>query len=334
MLLKVVLVRIHGPNGVFHTSTLLDDGSTVSLISAALASRAELHGRRETLRVRGAWDNSALICDTNIMDACIANNNGERFKISVRSLHNFSVPVENVGYVNFKNYSHLNSIQNEYCYASTEPEMLIGQDNYNVLLPLEIKVGKCNEPCATRTPLGWCIHGIVPSSLSTRECFSTLHVTEAQSGSADTFFEDLHEMVRKSFTIESMGISGKPRQNFDDLRALEHLEQTAKLIDGQWHVGLPWKDASCKMPDTERTALSRLYNLQKKMTCNKKYALRYRERVMHLLDNDFAMEIFDSTKTNKTWYLPHFGVDNVHKNKLRVVFDAAAKTRKLSLNDY
>ncbi|CAH0730256.1 unnamed protein product, partial [Brenthis ino] len=46
-------------------------------------------------------------------------------------------------------------------------------------------------------------------------------------------------MVKRSFTIEFMGISEKPRRNADDLRALEHLEQTAKLIDGQWHVGCP-----------------------------------------------------------------------------------------------
>lgn len=50
-LLKVVPVSVHGPNGIFNTSALLDDGSTVSLISAALASRAGLRGRRQKLRV-------------------------------------------------------------------------------------------------------------------------------------------------------------------------------------------------------------------------------------------------------------------------------------------
>ncbi|CAH2101774.1 unnamed protein product [Euphydryas editha] len=133
-------------------------------------------------------------------------------------------------------------------------------------------------------------------------------------------------MVKKSFTIEFMGISGTPRQNADDLRALEHLEQTAKLIDGQWHVGLPWKDSLCKMPDSERTARIRLRNLERKMSCNTQYAQRYRDRIKHLLDNNFAKEIFDKTKVNKTWYLPHFGVDNPNKNKLRLVFDTAAKT--------
>ncbi|CAB3228699.1 unnamed protein product [Arctia plantaginis] len=335
VLLKVVPVSLHGPNGIIKTNALLDDGSTVSLISASLASRAGLRGRRrETMHVRGAWDNSALVCDTDCINVCIANCNGDKFELSVRSLQNFSVPIQNYNLVNFNMYSHLSSIKNEFNYSTSAPEILIGQDNYNLMLPLEIKAGKCNEPCATRTPLGWCVHGRAPASVSKHACNSTLHVTEVLSGLAEPPLEDLHEMVRKSFSIEHMGISGTPRRNSNDLRALEHLEQTAKLIDSRWYVGLPWKDGSCRMPDSELTALSRLHNLEKKMSCNEQYALRYRERIKHLLNNNFAEEILDTTKTNKTWYLPHFGVDNPNKNKLRLVFDAAAKTQGLSLNDY
>ncbi|KAH9642865.1 hypothetical protein HF086_009959 [Spodoptera exigua] len=78
VLLKVVPVRLHGPNGIFTTSALLDDGSTISLISASLAARAGLRGRRESLQVRGAWDNSSLVCDTDVISVCLANCNGSK----------------------------------------------------------------------------------------------------------------------------------------------------------------------------------------------------------------------------------------------------------------
>ena len=34
-----------------------------------------------------------------------------------------------------------------------------------------------------------------------------------------------------------------------------------------------------------------------------------------------------------TWYLPYHGVENINKPKVRIVFDCAAKYRKVSLND-
>ncbi|KAH9632562.1 hypothetical protein HF086_012369 [Spodoptera exigua] len=139
VLLKVVPVRLHGPNGIFTTSALLDDGSTISLISASLAARAGLRGRRESLQVRGAWDNSSLVCDTDVISVCLANCNGEKFNISVRSMQNFSLPMQNYNVIDFNNYTHLCNMKNKFVLTNTKPEILIGQDNYNLLLPLEIK---------------------------------------------------------------------------------------------------------------------------------------------------------------------------------------------------
>ncbi|XP_073950071.1 uncharacterized protein [Choristoneura fumiferana] len=88
------------------------------------------------------------------------------------------------------------------------------------------------------------------------------------------------------------------------------------------------------MPDSYPNALKRLNGIERKMQKDTGYAQRYAERVDHLFVNSFARELQDTRRTDRTWYLPHFGVDNVNKKKLRLVFDAADTTEGLCLNDY
>lgn len=337
VLLKVVPVNIHGPNGAFQACALLDDGSTISIISSSLAERVGIRGRKQTMRVRGAWDNTELLCESELLDLQLSNKLGETFDISVRSVKELALPQQDLNLVRCDNYRHLRELKSELCSASLKPELLIGQDNYHLLLSLETVMGNPNEPCATRTPLGWCLHGRVPHAPSSaRRHHSTLFITaDAAAVNDDDSLRDLHNDVRRYFSIESMGLSPcKPRQNSEDQRAWELLEKTSTLVDGKWQVGLPWKDQNCVMPNSLPMAMSRLKHVEVKIRKNPEYAERYRERLHHLFENDYAKEIEDSKYTEKIWYLPHFGVDNPNKNKLRLVFDAAAKTNGLSLNDY
>ncbi|XP_037292561.1 uncharacterized protein LOC119188794 [Manduca sexta] len=307
------------------------------MMSASLAERAGLRGRKQAMRVRGAWD-TEISCESEIVDLTLSNKIGEIFKINIRSVNNLCLPTQNLPCVRFENYNYLNKIKGDLCPGLQKPEVLIGQDNYNLLLPLEIITGKPNEPCATRTPMGWCLHGIIPKSFSSTLQHSTLLITAGCEDKYDDScnLQELHDDVRRYFSIESMGVSSsKPRQNVEDLCAWKHLENTSTLIDGKWQVGLPWKDNNCVMPDSLPTAVARLRGVELKMKKDKDYAHRYRERVQHLLSNNCAEELKNGKNSvPRIWYLPHFGVDNPNKKKLRLVFDAAAKTSNLSLNDY
>ena len=48
------------------------------------------------------------------------------------------------------------------------------------------------------------------------------------------------------------------------------------------------------------------------------------------IENGYASKVENESMT-RTWYLPHFGVKNI--NKPGRVFDCAAKTNGISLND-
>lgn len=334
VLLKVVPVNIHGPNGTITSATaLLDDGSTVSLISASLASQVGLSGRRECLRVRGAWDNTELVCNAQLVNLTLCGSDTELFTIKARVVDELNLPKQNITSINLLNFKHLHNIHTNLQSEQIKPQVLIGQDNYHLIAPLETRTGRPNEPCATRTPLGWCLHGRVPTCLPDPTRHSTLFVN-SDTMESESILREIHDEVRKSFTIDSMGVSAKPRLNAEDVRAETILEQTSTLINGQWHVGLPWRDEKCIMPDSFATAMSRLKGVLQKMKKDQDYAQRYKERITHLFENNYATKLIDINVTPKTWYLPHFGVDNPNKKKLRLVFDAAAKTNGLCLNDY
>ncbi|XP_048481522.1 uncharacterized protein LOC125489539 [Plutella xylostella] len=202
---------------------------------------------------------------------------------------------------------------------------------------MQVIKGKVNEPYATLTPLGWCLHGCVPHSPAGAACHSSLLVCcrePEEDSECQRILRDMHDEVRRSFTIESMGVSQKPRQNSLDVQAVNHLDRNSVLLNGRWYVGLPWKTADANLPNSKPNAMKRLENVEKKMKANEGFSLRYRERVQHLLDNDFAEELTCTRTSPRIWYLPHFGVDNPNKKKLRLVYDAAAKTDGFCLNDY
>lgn len=66
------------------------------------------------------------------------------------------------------------------------------------------------------------------------------------------------------------------------------------------------------------------------------FAERYRSQMSAYVQKGYARQLSSEeakVTTDRTWYLPHFGVVNPHKpGKLRVVFDAAAGVQGVSLN--
>jgi len=67
------------------------------------------------------------------------------------------------------------------------------------------------------------------------------------------------------------------------------------------------------------------------------FAAQYTEKIEDYMKKGYAHKLSDKELTfqhGKVWYLPHFPVSNVNKpGKIRLVFDAAAKTKGTSLND-
>ena len=64
--------------------------------------------------------------------------------------------------IDISRYKHLQNLSFPSYNDSQSVDMLIGQDNSEVLLPLDIRKGDVGEPFATRSCLGWCLNGRTP----------------------------------------------------------------------------------------------------------------------------------------------------------------------------
>ncbi|KOB67301.1 reverse transcriptase [Operophtera brumata] len=362
--LKVVPVNIHGPKGVFRTHALMDDGATVSLIAADIANRVGLHGQKQTLRVRGAWD-SELMCDSEQINCKITSINNDSFDISMRKISELNLPLQKISNINLKDYEHLYHL-NSYisCSENVKPMILIGQDNYHLIAPIKTIIRSKSEPCATLTPLGWCVHGVCPSkrqySSTVSECAmvtltveqlrrppapapscqsrhacnsataNTSPLAAVHTGACETTADasalpqytltkyvsterctccrhdaihtdiesdaQLHELVKKSFTFESLGVHNKPRKNKDECKAIEMVEKSAKLINGKWEVGLPWKDENAKMASSFCNAYRRLKTIERKMSTDQGFALRYKERKGSIISPNRSTSASETTE--------------------------------------
>ncbi|XP_072933738.1 uncharacterized protein [Epargyreus clarus] len=135
---------------------------------------------------------------------------------------------------------------------------------------------------------------------------------------------------------KAVKIQIKEKINKYDKRASDIFEATVRRKDGHFEVGLPWKTDNPTLPDSYEQAYKRLRTLEKKMENEPTFKKEYSAQVANLLKKGYA-EACDGNeeRSNVKWYLPHFAVVNINKpNKIRMVFDAAAKINGVSLNDY
>ncbi|XP_061724327.1 uncharacterized protein LOC133530432 [Cydia pomonella] len=189
-------------------------------------------------------------------------------------------------------------------------------------------------PGARAAPVSTCASSVLsPAEQTCCDESSVLFIDASEP--TDNYNADvlLHETVRNYFNLESVGVTSKKRENKEEQQAISILNDTAKLKNGRWEVGLPWKNKE-KFVESYSTAERRLKSVEKRLRSNEEYASRYRERIRHLFENDYARELKPEESGNRIWVIPHFGVDNPRKKKLRLVFDCASISHGKCLNDY
>ncbi|XP_047990030.1 uncharacterized protein LOC125229255 isoform X2 [Leguminivora glycinivorella] len=182
ILLKVVPVKLCGPRGVIQTYAMLDDCAGVSMLDSSLADELGLHSERPSaVKFIDAFGLEVYQPDAPKVRVKIAGLDNTYYDISLRKSSKLKLPPQNLSPINQISCNKLSKIKDIVCKQRVVPRVLIGEDNYYLIAPLEIIHGSRNSPYGTRCRLGWCIHGYCSRARSS----ASQTYTEAEStGSA------------------------------------------------------------------------------------------------------------------------------------------------------
>ena len=331
--MSVVPVRVRTSNGrETLTSAFLDNGSSATFCTKSLLKRLGLKGyafnniNLFTTTIHGKREmKCALVPGISVCD--LSGNN----IIALPPLYAIdSIPVEKGDLVeqqDVQKWEHLRGL--ELPESNAEVELMIGTNVPHALEPHEVINSTSDfEPYAIKTKLGWVICGM-GEDMNYQASVHRVSVSYGQRLDkilVDSYNKDFNDLAsfRKELSIE-------------DKQWLGIVEKGCRRVAGKYEIPLPLCSNIENLPESKPAALRRSWGLRKKLLRDGSYASQYSKFMNEMLDKGYAEPVQKGDKgeeSSNVWYIPHFGVRHSDKpDKVRVVFDCAARINGIALND-
>ncbi|XP_070075749.1 uncharacterized protein [Drosophila takahashii] len=252
----------------------------------------------------------------------------------VQSVKALGLPVQTLDVDHLKNkYKHLRHLPLG-GYAGAQPRLLIGPNNCGLGRALRTREGSLEEPIAEKTRLGWTVKGSGTTSSTDAE-IRRYHVFQICACEEDNNKEILRLLRQHLWSEQEVGYGAECKsQSDDDLLAVRQLEANTMRVEGRFESSLLWRHKDSDLPDSLPTALKRAHCLNQKLLRQPDLASEVRRQLDEYVRKGYARPISQTEAVESPyWYLPIFPVVNVNKpGKLRIVWDAAARSEGISLN--
>ena len=326
-LFRILPVKLYHGSRCLQVYAFLDEGSSATLIDAKVLRKLEIDGIAAPLCLR--WTNDVTRSEPDSVRASIqisATSSSHKFWLNdVQSVENLSLARQTIDMESLqRKFSFLAGLPIQ-SYVDVSPMLLIGTNNWKLAVPRKLREGKWDEPIATKCMLGWSIQG----GRNTQSARLNIHRCSCD-------WEKLHEEVKNSFNLEP--VSSRSIISDEEQRSMRILDETCQRTGGKYEVGLLWKNDEVAMPESYGNALKRANGLRQKMQREPALKATVDERIENLLSKGYAREVTKdelNAENPRVWYMPIFVTRNPNKpNKVRLVWDAAAKVNGKSLNDF
>ncbi|XP_062713659.1 uncharacterized protein LOC109432815 [Aedes albopictus] len=313
-----------------YTYAFLDDGSSSTLMEAAIATKLGVDGPADSLWLSWTGNVSREEKYSQRVSIEIAGQDGgNRFRLNnVRTVQKLNLPSQTLQYEDLRSmYPHLRGLPVQ-SYSRANPGIIIGMEHARLLATLKIREGKANDPVAAKTRLGWCIFG--------KQCGENQSV-ELLNHHSEMKNRELHEQMKTFFGIEEASITVKPEAEVDK-RAKQIMVDTTRRVGKAFETGLIWKYDNISFPDSYNMAEKRLVQLEKRLSRNPALKEKVHEQIVEYEKKGYTHRLTEderrSSDSSRVWYLPLGVVQNPKKpHKVRLIWDAAARVGGTSFND-
>jgi hypothetical protein len=184
---------------------ILDTGSDASFITRALVEELGLKGRNSRLQL-GTLHGVNLV-DSELIDLKIGSMIDASVFLNLRNLFVVDeIPANFSSWNNIDQFSHLQDLDLFRPKMGDQVDLLLGQDNGEVLVPLEVVQGDKDEPFAVRGILGWSVFGCSRFKGTPSPCVNSVtsfFVNFLQEPSCDVEYDDsLNRKLERFWEIE------------------------------------------------------------------------------------------------------------------------------------
>lgn len=341
LLFRVVPVTLYGKTKSVQTYAFLDEGSSLTLLEQSIATELELDGTPDHLCLKWTAETTREEPNSQRVSLQISARCSQSRKYrmgDVRTVQSLNLPKQTVDVNQLRvRYSYLADTPVE-SYLNAVPRILIGIDHWKLGIPTETKEGKWREPVATKTRLGWAVHGFCSPNGGEGQIDNPNHIHHSFHICDCSSNEDLHALVKDFFSMDNFGVKilETSLESKYEKRARELLHTTTARIGDRYETGLLWKEDHVELPKSKPMATRRLMCLEKKMSKEPDLADNLKRQICDYVTKGYARKLSAEEQLvdhPRIWYLPIFTVVNPNKPaKVRLVWDAAAKVDGISLN--
>ena len=301
-------------NESYKTHALLDSGSTNSFITSDAVKCFGLSGKTVIYR-HSTVDTLCMTTSTKVVNFILYSLDGSKSLTMSNVFVGEEVPYTYSPCRDLSMYPHLSDVPISPVYLPAKVDLLIGQDNSEALVPLQVLKGNPGDPVSVLTKFGWTLNSVVPGS--SPDCVSLAVVSNLVHTSIDAKVEVLSDIADDHVdpTLKSLSVS-------TDHKVLDICHGESIVVDS--HVDVP---ISREVSHVDNSLLTPAGKISILSECD--------DSVKAVIPQDFAEEIHVDVVQNHdpmTWYVPYYPVFK-RSGDIYFLFDSSSRSQQYSFDD-